>query len=719
MVLSHPFPGRRACRLLAPIFIISAFTPALRALQAAASEGCVSQNPAGQLIKQAQDPQGSAESRLSAYYKAVELCPNDLSLYIELTTLLVRTQRTQDALIWAQRGLSRWPGNTDLSRSFGVALLAQGRSQEALEVLKKLPPDAQTAFELGMAYRALGDHSSARKELAEAYGAGRKDPYVLYALIQEDRADGESEAGLKDFTTLERDFPDSAWVHLLMGDAYVDRHEPAGATQEYRAAVAAQPSMPIAHFNLGRLAFDRGDYSEAENDFREETRLNPSFAEAHLYLGETLIRQAKNAEAIDELKQAVALNPNSSLAYQALATAEDKTGQPDAALTTLRDGQTRFPQDAAFPAQQARLLSQHGRTGEAAQQAALADELSRRNNPMHYSGEASQDGGTTVPSSGSERVEVTAETALDPTEIDLALLPLRRCVEKKDAGCAAVELAKIHETRVLNTVPYLELKAKTLILEHQTKEALASAAAAVEKDRKEPTAWLTLGHLQQAAGDQDSAIHSFLEAQRLQPRSALPLYSLGMSFFLLGLDSNVDDYYQRAKRHFQVALELDPKQDRAVFMLGVISGLESKFSEACAYLEKAIALSPQNSYYHLQFGILLDRMGKAERALDEMTKAERLDPANPHCHLSLGGIYARQQNFEAARKELERAVQLNPHLAQAYYTLGGVYQHLGLKTEAETAYASFQKEKSRESEGETDPVSAAIQGNTTKGSGPR
>jgi tetratricopeptide (TPR) repeat protein len=112
-------------------------------------------------------------------------------------------------------------------------------------------------------------------------------------------------------------------------------------------------------------------------------------------------------------------------------------------------------------------------------------------------------------------------------------------------------------------------------------------------------------------------------------------------------------------------------------------------------------------------------MGEAERALDEMIKAERLDPVNPHCHLSLGGIYTRQQNFEAAREELERAVQLNPHLAQAYYTLGGVYQHLGLKTEAEAAYATFQKEKSRESEGETDPVSAAIQGNITKGSGPR
>ena len=645
----------------------------------------------------------------------MELCPNELSLYVEFTTLLVKTQRVQDALIWVERGLSRWPGNVDLSRNLGVVLLAEGRSQQALEVFRLLPSDAQTAFELGMAYRALGDHSNARKELASAYAAGQKDPYILYALVQEDRALKDREGGLKDFATLEHDFPDSGWLHLLIGDAYADRHDPASATREYRAALTAQPSMPIVHFHLGRLAFDRDDFGEAETDFREETRLDPSFPDAYLYLGETLIRRGRNAEAIDELKQAIALNPNSALAYQALATAEEATGEVDAAFAVLRDGQTRFPQDAAFPAQQARLLLRQGRAAEASKQSALAEELSRRNNPMHFSGEASP--GASTQSHPSERA-VTAETLLDLAEVQSALSSLRRCVEKKDVECAETELEKIHDGRVLNTTDYLELKAQTFALGHRTKEALAAASAAVEKNPKDPAAWFTLGRLQQAAGDQDSAIQSFLEAERMQPQSAQTMYSLGMSFFLLGLEANVDDYYQRAARHFRLALQLDSKQDRAVLMLGVIAAVESNLSEARSYLEKAVAASPQNPYYHLEFGVLLERMGEVETALGEMRKAEQLDPSNPQCHLSLGEIYARQHNFETARKELEKTVQLNPHLAPAYYTLGGVYRHLGLKAEAETAYATFQKEKSRESEGEIDPVSQAIKGNGAKGSGP-
>jgi predicted Zn-dependent protease len=121
---------------------------------------------------------------------------------------------------------------------------------------------------------------------------------------------------------------------------------------------------------------------------------------------------------------------------------------------------------------------------------------------------------------------------------------------------------------------------------------------------------------------------------------------------------------------------------------------------------------------HLETRYLLDRRGEAERALEGMLKAEQLDPANPQCHLSLGEFYARQQHFEASRSELERSVQIDPHLALAYYTLGGVYHHLGLKTEAQAAYAAFQKEKSREAEGETDPVIQAIRGSGAKGSRP-
>jgi tetratricopeptide (TPR) repeat protein len=667
--------AERACQALTFLLSATIGFPASLAAQAIRAGQCANREPAAPFTKAAEDVGRSIDARVAAYQKAIQLCPHEPWLYTSLSTLLVKAQRPQDAINWSRLGLSRWPQNEDLARNLGVALLTQGDAQGALKVLQKLPPSAQTDFQLGMAHRGLGHHELARIELIAAYTGGQKDPYILYTVIQEDRALGDRAAGLKHFTTLDHDFPESGWVHLLMGDAYADRHDPSGAAREYQAAASVQPLMPIVHFNLGRLAFDRGDYASAENEFRQELRVNPTFGEAHLYLGETLTRRSRNVQAVAELKMAISYSPNSSLAYQALASAEDATGDSEAAVATLQAGQQRFPQDPAFPGQLARILRRQGKLAEAGKEAVLAQSLSSQNNPAIGPGRASQP--PRAAAAGSVSGEGTS-----------AANPLTHAFER------------ISNPGIEEMVGHGRPSAS----------ALASASAAVKRDPNNASGWLALGRLQLAATDQVSAVHSFLRAQKLQPNSALPVYSIGMSFFLLGIDSNSDEYYARAERHFRAALELDPRYDRAVFMLGVIYVLRSKMTDACSYLESAIALNTTNPYYHLQYGILLGRLGKAGKAIAEMTEAEQLDPSNPQGHFSLGELYARQRDFNAARLELEKAVQLDPHLASGYYTLGSVYHHLGLEAESQRAYASFQQEKSTASEEQSDRIGSAIKG---------
>ena len=65
-----------------------------------------------------------------------------------------------------------------------------------------------------------------------------------------------------------------------------------------------------------------------------------------------------------------------------------------------------------------------------------------------------------------------------------------------------------------------------------------SGASAVKTAQQ----WMAEGVQAQKAGNQVEAINDFLNAQRLEPTSPDPLYSLGMSFFLIGWDEN-DSYY--------------------------------------------------------------------------------------------------------------------------------------------------------------------------------
>jgi len=245
---------------------------------------------------------------------------------------------------------------------------------------------------------------------------------------------------------------------------------------------------------------------------------------------------------------------------------------------------------------------------------------------------------------------------------------------------------------------------------------LATSAAtgpASTSNSKTAPQWMAEGRQAQKAGKQIEAVSDFLNAQRLDPASPDPLYSLGMSFFTIGFYASDPNYYQRAARHFRSALDLDPRYDRAVFMLAVLDVLHLQLKDAGALIQKAISLNPQNPYYHLHYGILLERLSKNDDAVAQMLLAEKLDPTFEQSFVCLGQFYVRRRKYQEARAQLEHAVQLNPRLATGYYALGGVYHQLGMNTQSKSAYQTFERLKATQPQ--PDPVVNAMQGGSTAG----
>ncbi len=286
---------------------------------------------------------------------------------------------------------------------------------------------------------------------------------------------------------------------------------------------------------------------------------------------------------------------------------------------------------------------------------------------------------------------------------DRALIRARECLDRADPTCAAQALTAVRDSALKKSPNYLELQARTLTLEGRKQEALSAIERAIQKDRQQARYLITRGQIYQKFDDQPSAIHSFLLAQRLQPRWATIFYSLGMSFFIL-------NGYDRAERHFKLALELDPHDDKAEFMLGVVDVVNFRLADAKPHLEKALEMQPRNPYYHLHYGILLSRLGDQARALKEIQTAERIDPSEALCHYNLGRLYNQMGSYKKAREELETAVRLRPRLAAAYYQLGRLYRRLGLIKESRKAYEQFQKAKAGETKNRPmqDPTESVV-----------
>lgn len=628
-------------------------------------------------------------TRVNAYENAIRICPQGPAVYNNLAILLLQRQDYATATDWIRSGLAITPRDPILTQDLGVALLALGKPEVALPVLQSLPPTAKAEFYLGMAYRALRNHEAARQAFAKSFALGNDDPYVLYALIEQDRALHDAKEGLQDFQAFSERFPHSAWLHLLLGNAYTSRHDNTGAEAEYRQAVQLDPKLPLAHFQLGRIAFNRSDYSQALQDFETEIGVDPAFGEAYLYAGTSLRRLGKNSQALPYLEKAVARDPNSPLTYRELAVAQMQAKQLRAAVKTLEEAEHRFPGEPAFPAQLARLLQSSGDVREAARQAKLAETLSRQGNKS-INERAQPTSPAPAVSPGSNRVE-----------------KLRRCVEREDVHCTAETLNLMSSASLEDNADELNLKAKALNLLHKNQQALATIQKAIKDDPHQAAYFITEGRIYQRLGNQVAAMKSFLQAEQLQPGTAPPVYYIGMCFFILGNDNNDNQYYNRAARHFRTALELDPHDDRAEFMLGVVSAVEFKLNEAKSDLEKALKMKPSNAYYHLHYGLVLSRLGDFAGGRREMKTAEKLDPSYARTHFHLGELDSQMGNYSEAREELETAVRLEPQFSSAYYTLGSVYHHLGLNAKSREAFQKFQEAKSHGEQNE-DPVESSI-----------
>jgi tetratricopeptide (TPR) repeat protein len=697
------------------------------AASAQTSESCLNSPVVQTLVAAGDNTQLPYAQRRGGYEQAIKLCPDQPSLYHTITLLALQNHDFSAALSSVRTGLRLWPDNLQLQLDEAVALISSGHSEESLPILTHLPSSGESQFYLGLAERALGDHKVARQALSKAFDLGFQDPYVLYVLIEQDRDLHDKEAGLRDFQTLDARFPRSAWVHVVLGDAYMSRYEDSKAQSEYTQALAINPHLPVIHFQLGCLAFSHDDRRLAIEEFRKEIDLDPAFGDAYLYLGLTLRRNGKNQEALPLLERAVALEPNSPLPYRALAVVQLSLNQVQAATETLRVAKRKFPSEPAFVAQSAVLLKQMGRPAEAAEEAALAELLSRKGNHPHQGPDSKVESHGQSTANSPPKTSVTdssAPTTLSAAAEDppvqggggagaghsyaAAFVELRRCLEQQAVACTSSALADIRDPKILQTADYLELKAQSLALETRKQEALAAIQDAIEKDPSQPHYLITQGRIYLSFNEPVDAIPCFLKAAKLEPESPEPVYFLGTSFFLLAQSTRSPDYYHRALLHFQLALQVSPDYHRAEFMLGVINAVQSRLDEARTHLQRAIQLQSSNPYYHLHYGIVLKHEGDNRGAMGEMKTAERLNPSYALTHFELGTVYEKLGDFREAKKELEAARKLNPGLSAPYYHLGAVYAQLGRMAESKAAFERFEMMKDHPQQPNSDPVASAV-----------
>jgi tetratricopeptide (TPR) repeat protein len=241
----------------------------------------------------------------------------------------------------------------------GLSEIDLGQPKEALPYLKRANDlDARSpapALALGRAYAALRDFEQANIAYTDAtkrdpnsseawFGVGITDRSLAERRIARS-AHGESPNTNETQRLLDAAFvalrraaeidPQSARVHLILGESLRDSNKLVDAIPEYEAAIRLQPRMEAAYLGLATTYWKQAQWDDVMQPLQRALDLSPQDPEAHAIFADMLFRGGDTAGAEKHAEIALAGNSRLAVTRVVLARIYLARNQPQKAAAEL------------------------------------------------------------------------------------------------------------------------------------------------------------------------------------------------------------------------------------------------------------------------------------------------------------------------------------------------------------------------------------------------
>ncbi len=199
------------------------------------------------------------------------------------------------------------PQDWYLRQQYAFLLASANQHEKALEqwqaVVKVIPHDPASVYELGSAYNRMKQRQKAEETLRQAIALRERHP--------------------------------KAWNSL--GICLSHQNDFTGSYDAFAQAVAYDPGYAEAYVNWGLVLANRGNHDLAQAKYRSALKANPHYYPAYQHLGESLNKANAFEEAAEVYGKLVEHLPNSANARINLAFARMKLGDHEAAITLLQE----------------------------------------------------------------------------------------------------------------------------------------------------------------------------------------------------------------------------------------------------------------------------------------------------------------------------------------------------------------------------------------------
>jgi len=319
------------------------------------------------------EEEGKNAEAQTTWQAVLKAQPRSAEAYAHLGFLEARQERYKQAVPLYCKAMSLDPAMPGLRMNLGLALFKTGDLKEAISTFERLlsseplsSPEAQRLRTLiGMAHYGLQEYGAAVPDLKQATTADPENLPFRLMLAHSCLAAKQYQCVLDVYHEVLMLNAESAEADMLAGEALDEMQDHAGAIQQFRAAVKANPKEPNVHFGLGYLLWTQGQYQEAANEFQAELANVPDHVQALVYLADAYVRMDHPDVAAPLLKKAIRLDQNTAMAHLDLGIVDSKNREWSDALRELKLAAKLSPDNVNVHWHLAKAYQAMGRSSEA------------------------------------------------------------------------------------------------------------------------------------------------------------------------------------------------------------------------------------------------------------------------------------------------------------------------------------------------------------------
>jgi serine/threonine-protein kinase len=211
-------------------------------------------------------------------------------------------------------------------------------------------------------------------------------------------------------------------------------------------------------------------------------------------------------------------------------------------------------------------------------------------------------------------------------------------------------------------------------------QAKVNCRKALDLDDRLPSVYVSLGRIDELAGNHDVAVQEFQRAVALDPSSPTALAGLARSHESAGRIAE-------AEASFKQAAALRPDYWDGYEELGLFYDRQGKFSDAIEQLRRVVQLTPDNAQAFSNLGAIYIDAGDPKYLPDAEMALKKSLELNPSyaAYANLGSLMADQKRFVEAAANFEKALELNSENYLVWVWLTNAYQWTNQKDKAATA----------------------------------